>query len=574
MADIQKTYQYQVYKGADFLGILQNVTTDFNYAQDINSNAVQIAVDVDITADVADTPVTAILDETGNAILDEAGDPLYEERALDVVGGLNPSALIQEDNILKVYEISAVNPNGRLVFDGYIENWNALMGSSDDKISFTAVSKGVDLVEYLVEGARSTDITSAGLGAFGMTLDTYFGQTLLVGSGITNISAMQVGLSRAFGSTHSQVFTLRLYNSPAEANAGATPLATATATVTDINPSGIDTTFNFASQITVVPLQQYFFVVTCGDSEGGIIMANNPGTYANGNGYVRDGTATSFQLVITPASSYGDMDLRFKTFYTSGATSTPFSSQDPAVILQTVIDNYRNLGGIINYGVGTVDLTGLSVSYTFKVNTILEAIQKCLDLAPYNWYWYVDPATSVLYFKQTPTTPTHKFIKGRHFNQIQIGGTVENVRNVVYFSGGDDGSGSNLFRKYTNLVSLAVRRRRLDRLSDNRVTLTATADLIANNFLNEHPNTEYNSPVTIIDGTYDISTINVGDTVLLEGFGNFADTLTLQIARLMRYPDRIDLTLGIILQRQSDALVEALNQLDALQTVDNPSTPS
>ena len=64
MADIQKSYIYQIYKGTVFLGVLQNVSSDFTYSQDINSNAVALSVEVDMSADVADIPVTPILDET------------------------------------------------------------------------------------------------------------------------------------------------------------------------------------------------------------------------------------------------------------------------------------------------------------------------------------------------------------------------------------------------------------------------------------------------------------------------------------------------------------------------------
>lgn len=582
MADIQKTYQYQVYKGSVFLGVLQNVTSDFSYSQDINSNAVQIAVEVGLSADVADIPVQPLQDEAGNNLLDESGNILYEERAVDVVGSLNPRALIQEDNNLKVYEISTDNPNGKIVFDGWIEDWNALMGSNDDKITFTAISKGADLVDYLIEGASQVDVSQTTAPDTGVSFYengdkffgwNFFGQSWVVGVSATNLSAIAVKL--AGHATIPQNVTINVYSD----SLFTTLLGTATRSIVGSTPT--EYAFTFDSVLSVVAGNTYYFSITTdGGSSVGLTVYYKSGSnvYANGTMYNSNyaGGSGGGGWYPVPIGSYADLsDLYFKTYYTGGATSSPLLSQDPTTMLQTIIASYNNLGGTITAD-PAMALTGITASYTFKVNTILEGVQKVLDLAPANWYYYVDPATGILYFKPTPTTATHKFIKGRHFNQLAIGGSVEDVRNVVYFSGGDDGTGTstNIFRKYINTASLALRRRRLERLSDNRVTRTDTADLIVNNFLSEHATTDYNSPISIAAGTYDITTINVGDTVQAEGFGNFADALLLQIARVNKRPDGVDIQLGVLLQRQSDALIQALADLDKLQTIDNPASPS
>lgn len=574
MADIQKTYIYQVYKGTTFLGVLQNVTSDFVYSQDINSNAVQLSVEVDMTADVADQPLGAILDETGNAILDEAGAILYEERALDVVGSYNPLALIQENNILKVYEVSSDYPNGKIAFDGWMEDWNAIMGSQDDKITFLAISRGVDLQDYLIEGGTTTDqsqttedstftMSDANYGDKGAFF-TLIGQTFTVGAGVTSISAIKVKLKNTnLGET--QNIDLKLLTGFTGAYNSGTLLGVATRTVN--SDAATDYTFTFDTPISVSAGQTLFFYL---DGLRVDVRYKNADNYAGGSVYtINYGGAGS-------APPWGALaqDLYFTTYYTAGATQSPFTSTDPSTILSSIISSYNDAGGLVTSG--SVDASGQTVSYTFKVNTVLEGIQKCRDLAGGDFYWYVDPATLAIYFKRTLTTATHKFIKGRHLEQIQIGGSVQQVRNVVYFSGGDLGGGVNLFSKYTSLTSIDGQqgRRRLDRISDNRVTIQNTANLIANNFLSERSGIKYNSPITINAATYDITTVHVGDTVGFGGFGNFADYLVVQIARITRYPDKIEVTLGMVLERQSDALTEALDQLDKLQTIANPSVPS
>lgn len=580
MATIQKTHLYKMYRSGTFLGILQNVTSPFTYSQDINSNAVQLNVEVDLSADVADIPVQPLQDEAGNNLLDEDGNILYEERAQDVVSSVNPASLIQENNNLKVYEISSDNINGKLVFDGYIEDWDALMGTTDDKVTFIAISNGVDLSDYLVEGASTTDVSQSSQNTSHVINnspfvgpDSYYklGQTFVVSSGITNISGFKFWLANLNG-FDGIVVNVKLWNSASDYYGGGTPLATATQTLNAADSTPKEWSFSFSTPATVTPLATYFVSIeaVASDISGINVYYSNANPYANGSMWVSRSTVSSGAWTADTSS-----DLYFKTVYTSGATSTPFSSQDPSTILTTILTNYNAAGGVVTVPAAGYALTGNTTSYTFKVNTILEAVQKVLDLAPSDWYWYVDPATQILYFKQTPTTPTHTFKKGRHFDQINIGATVANVVNVLYFSGGDTGGGVNLFSKYTNSSSLATQgRRRLKRLSDNRVTVQATADLIAANELALNSGVKYSSPVRIDATTYDITLINVGDTVKLEGFGNFADTLTLQIARLVRNPDYIDITLGVVLQRQSDALTQALSDLDKLQTVANPSAPS
>lgn len=581
MADIQKKYLYLIYKSTTFLGVLQNVTSEFSYSQDINSNAVSLSVEVALSADVADNTIDAIRDEAGNPLLDEAGQIIYEERALDVVGSFNPLAQIQENNIVKVYEISTDNPNGKIVFDGWIEDWNAIMGSDNDKITFIAISRGVDLQDYLVEGSSQLD-QSQTVGAKSRAVydSSSFGgweklgQTFQVGASASNVSAVLFKL--AAGTSTPVTARVRLWNSYSDYFSG-TPLATATQLIS--STTAAEYTFTFPSVVAATAGQNFFVSI---DSPDGTdtkwlyVYYTDSNVYANGQGmesnYSGGSGGGSWQAFF---DGINVTDLYFKTYYSGGATSSPFNSQDPTAMLQTIIDSYVSAGGVANYGSGTIDASGVTASYTFKVNTVLEAIQKVRDLAGADFYWYVDPATLVLYMKRTATTPAHKFIKGRHLEQVQIGGTVEHVRNILYFSGGDIGGGVNLFTKYTNTSSLNTQgRRRLDRISDNRVTLQATADLIASNFLSQNRGVAYSSPVVINGSSYDISTIHVGDVIAFEGFGNFADYITVQVARLTRHPDSVELVLGIVLQRASDALTQALNDLDKLQTVANPSAPS
>lgn len=572
-----KTYIYKIYDGVTYLGTLDSVISEFQYSQDINSSAVSVNVKVQQSADVATLPVEAILDEGGNPILDENDNIIYEERRPDVIGSFNPNALIQEYNKIKIYEFHENNVNGDLVFDGYIESWFAEVGSDNDIIEFTAISNGVDLADYIVNGSPyAADVTQNDDNNLVLLYDypSYIlGQTFTTGASTTNIAAISIFVA------NSQVYdvdiTLRLYTSVPTSGFG-TPVASVTKTLPAVTLIANEFTMTFDTPYACDPSTEYFFTVRPSVNGANLpLLYQDANPYAGGKMYVGSGISP-FVYQPTPTAVVGTAsDMRFITYEYTGATTVNFSNQDPSTMLTDTIDTYNVQGGSVTYTGSSIDATGDTTSYTFNTATVLDGVKKFLSLAPSDWYWYVNPATQVIYFKQTATTATHRFIKGKHvIGSFPIGGTVENVRNIVYFTGGDTGGGDNLFTNYTNQTSIDAGKRRLELLTDNRVTTTATADLISNNFLNENSSISYVTTLTVSANDYDISTINIGDTIKVVGYGNFIDSLILQIVRLVRKPDSVDISLGMILKRQSDQVAQVLKDLNDLQTVNNPTTPS
>lgn len=269
-------------------------------------------------------------------------------------------------------------------------------------------------------------------------------------------------------------------------------------------------------------------------------------------------------------------DIFFRTYYSGGGTVATYTTQDPTAILRDAVDNYVTQGGLINYDSSSTQLTATSVSYTFQLNTTLEAIKQCLDLAPSDWYWYVDPASRILYFKQTLTTATHTFVVGTHIKELNLEATTQNIRNVVYISGGDDGTGDNILVVRTNPTSIAATGRQLlERISDSNIHDTATATTVADNFLDYHDSETYQSPLLIPAGVYDLTRLNPGDTV---GFANsyhsFINSLIVQIAAIERNSEYARLTLGRLPDKTSATIEENKRAITKLQTIDNPTSPT
>lgn len=572
---IPKSYSYRMFRNGNYLGELQDVRSEFTYSWDINTGFVQLSVEVGDNPDTANQLVQPLLDEaTGATLTDEAsGATLYEERTPDLFGPENDTALIQTGNDIKVYEISSFHPNGILVFDGYVESASGKFGT-DSKFTMECLSNGEDLKDYILQtGGTTLQIDQSTTNFFVDTITRLDPFNYLYAQSFQPASAFSLGQVQIkvawapSGGFTAHGLTLKIYlGAPTTVGAG-TPLATVS--IDDTDTSQHWAIFNLATPLDVISGQTYHFSLECSNNGSEYDIGSVvPSGYASGNLF--EGSPGD------PYTSDTNEDMTFKVYSTDGATTSSFASSDPTTILRAAIDNYVAQGGSIDYDQGTTQLTGVTVtSYQFKLATLLEVVKKCLEWAPSDFYWRVDPATGILSFLETSTTADHQFVLGRHIHEIEVASTIENVRNVVYFSGGDTGGGANLFTYYTNDDSITENgRRRLERLSDNRTTTVADADLQVSSFLDERASEEYQTPLVIFASAYDISTIKPGQTAGFGGFGTFVDRLVLQIARVVVFPDRAELTVGRLPKSQNDRLFKAQGDLNKLQTIDNPSSPS
>lgn len=581
MADIQKRYIHQIFRNGVFLGNLKNIKSEFGYGWDINTAGVQLEIEVADVADHAHDAPDPIETEDGQPLQTESGETITTERQPDIVGNSNGGILIRNNNTIKVYEISTNYPNGKLVFQGFISKWRTTFGKTDS-IFVTCLSAGQDLDNFLVQGLASTDVSHASQTTSvtifepsdGRSSYLRIGQKWQVGGGVTLLSGVTLRLAAA-NALFPQTATLKVWNNEADYYRGDAPIAKVLKTISSTTPA--DYLFGFLNQTAVTPGTSYFVSLTASDRYGIVVYYDNTDSYSGGNMWVSDSSYSSgvwTETGIYPSITFSD--LYFKTHYTSGATSTTFSSADPTTTLQTIIDLYSNQGGAINYSAGTIDATGLTKTLTFKVNTILDAIKRVQSASPANYYWTVDPATNILYFKQSGTTADHTMVLGKHIESLDLEASVENVKNDVYFTGGDIGGNVNLFLHVSSLTALAANAGRvgLAKLVDNRVTQSDTASTIANSYLSTYQNEQYHTTLTINDGVYDTTLFRPGQIIGFGGFGNFIDALLLQIVRIDKSPDDVVLTVGVIPQRQSDQIEEIERRLEQVETLYNPSVPS
>lgn len=571
-ADVPKRYLYKVFNDGIYLGSLPKVESKFAYPLDINSAGSSISIVCGVSADTSALPGDRLVTEAGEPITTEDSEYIYTDGQPPLIslGDAVDPTIIQNGNRVEVWEYSYYYPNGKLMFQGQVNRIEAGFGSSaDNKIKILVLSDGLDLDNYIARGAPfnyTADVTVTGADSYvNVTQDgkgagwQRYGQTWVVGAGVTKLGAISILL------TGQADVTVAVYSS-----VNGLQLASVTQQVDSV---GVQTlvVFGFPSLIDVAPGATYFFTVAVGAGQSIVLYNSLLNPYANGAMYVSSYGGGS------GGGSYSEVsgnDLYFVASSGLATTTATYTSKDPTTqMFKPIIDDYRLRGGFLNYSPTSVDATGLSLTATFNTETIFDAMRKVLSLAPNGFYFYVDPGTDIITFKQTLTTPTWKFIKGRHINKLNLVMSIENVKNDLLFSGAET-AGTNLYTEYESQDSQSNYGKRIERKSDNRVSIQATADAIGESFIAENANEYYETTVTILDRTMDITLLKPGQTVGLRGFGNFIDSRIMQIVRLEYTPEAVNLTLGNMPKRFSSEFENTIRGLLAQQTVANPSAPS
>lgn len=286
----------------------------------------------------------------------------------------------------------------------------------------------------------------------------------------------------------------------------------------------------------------------------------------------------------------------------SGNTTLTYNSYDPATILKDVINKFITLeAGQVGFTADSIELTGTTVSYTFNTNTYREAIDKIVELCPKGWYWTID-ASGIIHLKAKPSTITHSFSVNKEVTYLKPERTLEDLTNEVYFVGADNGS-NNLFRKKANNQSVTAYGRKVDKVIDGRVTLSATATFIIDKILEEKSEPQRKTVIKIIDSNgsrdkgYNLESIKVGDVIQVyqitaggleptvwDSFfwdvdvwdGSLSSALTdaMQIVSLEYNPDYVTIEATSRLPEVAKRIEDINRNLESTVFQYNPSAPS
>ncbi|MFZ3032265.1 MAG: hypothetical protein WA082_04470 [Candidatus Moraniibacteriota bacterium] len=289
----------------------------------------------------------------------------------------------------------------------------------------------------------------------------------------------------------------------------------------------------------------------------------------------------------------------------SGNTKLTYTAQEIGDILKDIIDKYNALTGVfakVDYTISpdSIGDTATTITYTFNTVTILQAINKLVEMCPAGWYWYLD-ADNVIHLAEYSATPNHTFFVGKDVNEIQPYKRIENVVNVAYVIGKET-AGENLFRKYERTASRDNYGRSVIFITDNRISDAGTAEKFADASLDADDEPEVRTQVVIVDENndqglgYDIESVHPGNVVNILNFlskktytlwgaalwnvdvwGYDISNVTatnINVVRLEYKPDRISIELSSKLPLVGNTINELRRRLELITTENNPDAAS
>lgn len=579
-----KEYQVKIYDtDGSYITTWTDIVSEIKFANEINTGGSQL----DIT------------------LARNAGD--YGEGS-DVDFGLK----------VVVYCIDKEMPTGDIVFQGYISSYTPIY--KDNHVQIVVLSYGAELSDYMLDGVAnetSMYVNSPGGGgsmAFGCTSPAgneavaiairpttsgYLGSIMVpiwVFSGIENTDYADAIYELWSGTPASPTALLDTATKRVTATSMIQAISIYSSKYLTLGSAGV----KFSSTVYLSNAVTYFIKIyprLMRTAIEGNSMAILYGAEADANNALwTKATGSAF-------SSYaGIYDGWIHMAETTLQTTIPYLSVDPSDILRNAIDTYNTNGGLVTYTDQSIDDTSSVVSYTFRTNSILEVVAKCLELSPRDWYWYLDYGTNLVNFHEKSNSPDHIFSLESHIIDAKFEKRIDDIVNCVYFTGGDTGGGVNLYRKYLKQDSIDRYGLKAVKYSDQRVTLNATAETIANSILEAKSQPELRVTLQILDSNnnqgvgYDIESIKVGDVVAVrnitqqvglsswdvarwdDAYWDFniynLSSLQMQVRRIEYNNDTATIhasTMAVDINKR----IEDINRnLEALQSANNPNAPT
>jgi hypothetical protein len=565
--DVPTRFAHKMYsRDGNFLGELPNVTSKVGFAQDINSAGSSIVVTCGefVTNEVIVEP---LLTEGGDTILTESDLPILTTSTnLQVVtGDSTDEAIFKNSNRLKIWMYNKYYPNGKIVFSGQVNRVEFKYGGGDASVKLTVYSDGLDLNNFVARGypfAYTNDVVQTTQNGYvtvsgvGPGWERY-GQSFLTGGAITNVGSIDLMLQGTAD------VTVSLFDGVFNNFLGSITKSVAVGSATVVP-------FDFSQLLEVASAGVHSFNVAVAGGQTIRLYRNSTSVYADGTMYnssYAGGGGGSYEAVAG--------DLYFVTKWGVPTTTTTYTADDPVTEMASgILLDYNARGGLITER--DFEATGLSLTYTFVMAFIYDAIKKILELCPTGFYSYIDLGTAEIDIKQMSDTADYTVVRGRHINELNLALTIEQVKNYLLLSGGDTGGGTNLYRQYQDTESSAYYGIRTVPKSDNRVTLDATADAIGDSFIVENSDEAQQTSLSVLNDHIDISLLTPGKTIGFGNFGNFIDDMVLQIVRReINFSDGIViLTLGRLPVRMSDEVQRINRGLLNEQTINNPTSPS
>lgn len=238
------------------------------------------------------------------------------------------------------------------------------------------------------------------------------------------------------------------------------------------NKAGISYTYlvqttvgRLAEPVTIKANRLYYFVFEGGENQTAIKVDSNSG-YAS-----TDGGTTWVPSSVTPA--YFTVDFGDET------TTLEYTGVAPGVMLIDILQKYKAVGGNIEFDGGTILYTDQALDYKFKDMSYAQAILTIIKMLPPYYYAVVDFSTRKIVIRKRSDLADIYIDYNLNIERLDETINDSTIHNVAYVSGADDGTGSNLYKKYTNEASVRKYGRYAKPINDSGITSNVTAKAMA-----------------------------------------------------------------------------------------------
>lgn len=214
---------------------------------------------------------------------------------------------------------------------------------------------------------------------------------------------------------------------------------------------------------------------------------------------------------------------RLYTKLNDGLTTTSASKSAAEVsdVIRAIIDRF-NIANPDNHiysdetGTDTITDSGNEMAYEFNAIVYFNALEICRNIAPQNWYWFLD-SENYIHFKEISAIADHTFLLSKDVARIQASKAADSIKNVLLLF-----DGNATYKQYYDTQSIDLYGRRVKQITDSNIQDTATMDNIGASFLGENKDPKVRLEIDIIDSNesdkgYDIESIDPGDTCKITG---------------------------------------------------------
>lgn len=244
--------------------------------------------------------------------------------------------------------------------------------------------------------------------------------------------------------------------------------------------------------------------------------------------------------------------------------------------IKGILDNFNsnNPQAKVDYTADSVTNTGVSRSYKSYAQSPLDAINGVMEMAPANYFYYIDE-NNTFNLQPIATTPDHLFFVGVDVASITLNRSLRETRNGILFSNGlssDDPNHALYFASDT--TSTNAYGRRIEILRDSRFTNLSSIQEATQRKLDNFKEVFNTITLRIIDdgtsNTTNIKNLKPGDTckVLNIESGNvFTDNM---LVTSVNYAiDYADITILDTITYIERSIENQRNQMDLIMFQEN-----